>query len=720
VAKAAADNERERVAKWWDRLDASREIWKEQQRFWNKLENALAGEFPACIPGAKGDDMLRLGHNDQLSLNLLLRTKRIFESSAFDEFPTLRFSREPDMDEEVVVSAERLIEKIMDDGGAVYESKTAMGSSMTRGAWIVWVDVVDAQVSPSELAAARIPPEAFIEAALTGQEYELPHGADYQAIAEAANAVVNTPETALGLTPEQAEAVTQLAVLAEKAYTDSLDERHGNERRAKIKFEATPYGSWCLFDMSVTERRRMAWVARKLVMTPDEVEQDPRFKKSAKERLLEAYTENRKELDGHVPGKVAQKGTTPAVDEQDRIVIWRVEDRTNWKWHYISEIYKDGFLEADDACPYMNENGTPLFPDFFSCVVRTPLEHNKEVPSRMLGIPVLEPGWAHQVEFIKTRSAWVISCKKSGRQFVVPKGLSQAMQNLLARGGDGDVIFGDQSYDPVKDGELVKPILWGQAPVDFLLASKQVMADYANAVGINLAALTGEPVADTLGQEQIAMTGSNITSMDMVRCYESGYAELACKAFLVFKANALPNELAAYLGQKATMPRQTDAGMIPSIYDSMRAMPLDGCKLVARFASGTRAEDAVRIKQLQDFVALNNTILEPITQQPYFDPRPLVLRIAKSQDIEGLVVNPAIAMMKAAMQAAAEQGVDGDEGQEEKGGDREAPGGGRNDGRKAGGERGAPAVPGRQSRQRAPQTGSQMHGVANRAHGATA
>ncbi len=709
----ASQREQDRVARWLDRLKAAETVWQERSQVSEQIEEALDGDFPRLIPGPSDElsQKLRLRGDDQINVNLLLRAATYMVALAYDEFPTLRFTREPGDDDEAVIESTRLIEKLMDGGGAVYESRDAMMSCFSRGPFIVWLSVERDLIAAGELAASTIPPSSFVEAALTGQKPDVPDGVDCQAVAEGARGILENPDIALGLAPEQTAALEALAEECEVRYAKKLDEPTNQRLRSKIIYDFTPYGTRCLWDASVDDHRRASWMARRIRMNRWEFERDPMFKPSAvKEVIGTLEDDERAAAESQSTAKPFQGDKAPNGD----VWVWEIHDKINRKRHYVCEA-SDQFLEKDDEHPWLDEYGRPLYPDFYPCVVRVPIKTPRERAARALGVPWLEIGWPLAVEFIKLRSAAVIAAKKSGRSAVLSNGMPDDAANLLANAPDGTFMKLGSGYDRARDGDPVTPIKWEGMPMDYLTASKVVQSDFASMMGLSLASLTSEPVADTLGQEQIAVQGANTTQGDMVRQFESAFGELGLKTLQAFRAYATPEECAAYLGAKSMEPRQNpDGSPKPSIYDVFKTLDLSGCKLVCRFASGTRADDAVYIKQLQDFIALTSTLRDN-TNTPYFDVRPLMERLGKAMDIEGLrEYQPTVAELAQIMAAQmAPPPGEGGEGQE-------TPGGGRQDGRRAGGERGPAPVPGRQGRNRSPATNQNLSGQSQRPRTATA
>ena len=697
------------------RIDGALNVYRRNLPTFRRLEEALAGRYPTVMPGAspvtQGQSEILV--NDQINLNMLLSASNYMTALAYDEFPSFRFGRRPDEPEEVCVASERLIEMLLDEGDAMAECRRAMRYLMTRGSWIMWVYVGRQAAMPSEVTASAQNPADFVQAARMGALDKLPEGADYFAIAQAARSVLS-PEFVLGMKPDEAARIAALAEAAEVAHAKSLTRSH-SRYEGRIVFEAAPYGTWTVWDPTCTDVRRADWIARKIVMDHEDFLDDPSFTDEAKKNVTPVNAAHTG--DPALSASAFETSSERALEETGRVVLWEYWSRKTWKRHYLADCC-EGTIEVDDRYPYLDEEGKPLFKDFYPCAIRTPLMHNMEVPDQSLGIPWLAPGWPQQIELIRTRTAYYQACKRSARIGVAASGIDDATVASFTAATDGGIIRPTSSYDRSRDGELFKLLDTGQAPTDYLIASTRLMADLANQLRIPLGVFTGEPVADTLGQEEIAVKGSSITQGDFVRALESGTAEIAFKALTLFKHFASDPEKIAYMGKGAVQPISAQDGR--TLLDAFNKTSFEGRKLSCRFASSTRAEDAVRLKQRMDFYALSMGPLgRDSTGMPFFDGRSQLIGIAKEADIDGLVpYQPSEAEMIAAAltKMAAAQGGGGPPND---GGDREAPGGGRTDGRKAGGQRGPADVPGRQSRGREPATSSNLKGQAMRPATAT-
>ena len=707
--------DREELGRLWaHRLQVSEAVYKRVYPDFERYENALSGRFPVVMPLSPGEvsekGQITSWVNDQVELNLMLRVTNMVTALAFDENPSFTFSRQPEEPEAACIAAERAMEMLVDEGDAMGEARVALRYMMTRGPWIMWPTVVRTGATPEEVRGSRTNPEDLILAARTGQLESVPAGADCYATGVAARNELEDPARALQYTPDERGRIAQLAETCEVEHAKWLAKAHRGPE-AKITFVATPYGPWCQWDPTVTDVRRADWIARKIILDRDEFLESDTFTDAAKAKVEQMNSDPAGD-----PTSSAAEGareSTQAIEEIGRIIVWEIWDRKRWSRHYWSPMLGEETIGVDDKYPYLDEEGKPLFRDFYPCVIRVPIKHNREVSEQSSGVPFLAPGWPHQIELIQFRTAASRAAKRSGRVATASANVDESTLSAYVQATDGGVVRTGAGYDHTRDGDVLKPLDMGPFPVEYLRAGQQAMADFANALGVSIAALTGEPIADTLGQEEIALKGSTLTQSDLIRTLESGVAELATKAFILFRAYASDSEMASFLGVKAMEP---DAEGI-TLVQRIRAMHLDGRKILCRFASSTRADDLASIKQSFDFFALTAGPLgRDSTGIPYFDPRTMLLRIGKKMDLQESMVE--YQMTQQEMIAAALMKMQASmQGQ---GGQTNAPGGGAqsgqgdSSGRKAGGERGPAAIPGAQSRGRAPQTGQQMTGAAMR------
>src|SRR5262245_1330467 len=111
------------VPSWWARIHASQKLAESQAYVWAALEEAVDGRYPdllaptANVSGGGNPYSGRIRSGDQLDVNLMGRAMRKRTADYYDRFPSLKFSRRPSSDGEVVEGMETLAEKLLDEGG---------------------------------------------------------------------------------------------------------------------------------------------------------------------------------------------------------------------------------------------------------------------------------------------------------------------------------------------------------------------------------------------------------------------------------------------------------------------------------------------------------------------------------------------------------------------------------------------------------------------------
>lgn len=728
---------RENCGRWKARLENTRRSADEQKRMiWDNLEHALSGEFPDFVdPSRKAKRVIA---SEQIDHNLLLWASTYYRSISYTQFPEFSYARDIQADPEVVQDNERTAARLFDEGGGMEESAEAMQSSMSRGVFMLWVDVEDEDITPEEVRAASMSPGDFTQQAIErpGEPIEIPEGADYEGIFESAEFLISAPESVM-LQPEQLTSLRMLSDTAKLLHQRSLKGPHPASRSCRIKFSATPYGTWAWWDVSVTRQKAIGFLIRKLVYAPERFLASNRFNGKAKKYVRDRF--DRVDGDAHasggVPGQTGtQAGSTEDVDARERVTVYEIWDRVNWKRLALVDGF-DEFAHASDEYPYLGSDGRPVLRGFFPCAIRVPIKASVETPEGMTGTPLLEPGWPAQLEYIKVMSAYIQATKRSARQAVFASGLANEWITAFMNGKDASGQSLPPSYDATKHGPPVTMMDWGPAPIDYLQAANEIRREFCMAVHIAQLTMTSESPNPNLGQDQLAVAGAATMQGAVLRSYESGTAEAVEIALTLLRNFASTEEITSYLGpgsdfrepifkeqeavdpmsglagtvQKPVMVKNPETGAMeqatkPSRVDKFRAVSLDRDRLLCRFAVNVEGDTAVRVKQMQDYIALNNSTPGPLGV-PTKDPGSLMDELADMQNIRGVQPYDETKAMLA-MQAAS-MGGGGGEGSESEGGGDET-------GRKKGDQRGAAGIPKQQERSRGPQSRPQMSGAENR------
>lgn len=754
--KAAATDSQTEAQVWSARLSAAFNLWK--AKGWptaQQLEDSLAGIFPNCVKGkppissTDGGGFTRWDYSgfDQANYNLNLGAVQYMLAQSWDEFPSLHFATKPlNASEDLMIANERIAQILCDEADAAAECRIAMESAMTRGMFALeygigpdtpTADTTNVmKMSAAQVIASVIEP--FLDRSKPPHEVVLSPGMDFVAISAAARAMFSDPVQAAALGLDGVAALMHVAQTADVMDEEEKKSPKLTYERCKPWVSAVPQGTFCLWDTSVTDIRKAAWVAFKRVYDEEEFRACEAFSAKARDPVKGVQPVKNGFSDGWGAVKYASMTDAQDTTENTKYIIWRIIDKRHLKQHYVAEGYTE-FVEDDDAYPYKNEYDRPLLPNVYPAVFRTPIKTVRERPESSHGIAQLAPGWHMQIEFIKFESRALKAAKQTARIYWAGPGVDAAEITKLKQADDMDVIRGKNTG---VQGESEVKLLQFNAPMpsEYQSSAQRCMFRFASAVRVPAVAFTGEPVANTLGQEQIALQGATTTQSDIIRQYESAYAEMAWGLLQLFRAYAPDEQVQAYLGADATTPRQRPImgpdgqpaigpdGMpsmesLPSLWEEWKSVSLDGHKFAARFASSTRAEDAVAVTMSQNYVALLRQGLNSLGVRLWSEDGPMK-RLAKMMDqpdpvpYQASLAENAAGILQSGGVGTGKKGEDGQgkDGKEnaDKGKDPHG------DNRKAGGGRGAPAVPGRQDRNEKPQTSSHKAAMVNRAHGAKA
>lgn len=164
----------------------------------------------------------------------------------------------------------------------------------------------------------------------------------------------------------------------------------------------------------------------------------------------------------------------------------------------------------------------------------------------------------------------------------------------------------------------VVPIQFQGKEHDFAAVKSRVASDLSMALGFPRAEMTGAPIADTATQEQLGIGAGRSQAEDVLRQYEKDFAR-GVEILRAFVRHYYPPEkVAAMLGAQAAQ-----------FVEQWRSSSLDGDRLIIKFGSRAKAEDAVIRKQLIDAYSLLAQDIDPMTGAPRWDTKSLVQRIIR-------------------------------------------------------------------------------------------
>jgi len=707
---------------WWRRIEDAERLAKTEVDLWVLLENAVDGVYAdANVDLADGAlTALALGRasRNRLEVNVLGQIWKHYLDIGWDRYPSFRFRDLETTDQGAIEALETLTRKIGEAGGLQKAGRMAMGSSLTRGPFVLWPIVERNTIGSRELAGKAVPPAALVEQVIRGAwDGKIPPGVDCRGVIAALSMVFSEPRILNTLDEPVIDALTRMDTMAKARCMKELKSAHGVGRRSKLSWLALPYYDWFLVDSTVTDYDHAGWVQRKVVLTEGEFQDDETFTDEAKAKIKPMAAPP----DRGVPTDTNKSpGNDRAVEEEGRVVLREVWDKVGWQRFFLADTY-DGVVSKDSTPLYMGEDGMPLFPDFFPCTFRTPIQRARFTAARVLGKALCEDMWGPQIEYIEFLSAAMRAAKNTIRVSVAGPHVDEATLTEWKNAKDSTCIrMAKNAPADAKPQEQFIPIPTPPAPYDLLQCADVALSTICSMGRVNRATVTGDPIAKTATQEQISVQGAGVAQGDMIRAWEDGTAESALKGLMIFLHSASPQEFESYLGAAALMPRPSPepptmdpltgemvpAPPLPPIVEVLKGISLIGAQLECRFDASSRNEAVMRLKQLQDSIALANTVRDN-TNTPYADPAHLLRIMFKEMDVPWKEWTPSKYEQMAMMAPKPEGGEDGDGEDGDEGGTQGKP---QADSRKAGGQRGTPASPGRQSRHRDPENTGSMNG----------
>lgn len=612
-----SQRERNEVKSWFAKMDAAKKIFQPLRTEYRIYQDALANKFPMLIPGNIDDPMVDGGvTGNQVNVNLAARVVAYIKSKCHDNSPEIRVSGMRDEDMQLAALNEHLLSRVMERGGAPQASRTAIDDMATLGPWIVWFGLDSTTIDHRRLAGFATDPGDLVVAAAQGAEdvHPLP-GMDLLQLAQMArNLHANSTWT---LTDFQLENLLRLATEAEEMYRKEQETPQTLTPR-RFWYRASAYGTGTLIDGTVFDRADAKWMARRIVFAPEQFKAWEPFSRTARKNAKPTVLTKDS---GH---EWIQIDTEIDPDANAVYVVWEIWDRLTQQVHYVTEGY-DGYLEEDSTYPYFGPDGLPIFDDFFPCEWCVPYTHNIEKPSRVTGVPLLAFSFPQQIEVIKFESAIISDAKRSARIFEVSPGMNEDVRMALQVGADGTII--ERSEVDQQKG-LPSVSLLPNVPMgnDKLIARKMATEDFYAMSSVSPSQITGEPVAQTLGQEQLVTRGAGDVQGDIISMIEYAYSNLARKTAAVIRTHFRPEEVMRYLDRKYISPlidKNTNQVVKPSPFEEWKAESLDGVDILASFSTKGASDDLQEIDMLMRALQLTLTARDS-TGLPLKDTRPLL------------------------------------------------------------------------------------------------
>lgn len=566
---------------------------------------------------------------------MLFRYSEWLKSQAAGDKPLIEYPADDGMPPEFSEFASKLLTKvIVDETGAMKEWADGMTRLASFGSEAFWYGFHAEAVGVEEAKNAGESKVDVVEAMKQGDTAPKP-GQDHQMLAEIAGEQATSDDAVEGMDFDTNAAVMEGAVAQR---VQALDEEESIQpvsvTARRIWCRRAPIGLKTFWSGDVSHDDDIWWMARKFFL-PVAVAQDTvAFDKKTRETLV---GQDMKSEDGFSPVELA--GIPSHDAENRRVAIYEIWDKRTRTRHFVSDEC-EFYLEASESNPYVDEDGRPVVPGFFPCVVSRPLEPDDETPSRLLGLPLIAPGWDQQREYNELRGLSIAAVRKhSIRQYQVHSSASPASVNVLTSGEDGAAIQ-DDAVPPGDD--IVKPINFTNPPKDLDQQASMIKGDISLSLAWPMAAMLGHPVASTATQEQLGVAAGQSQSEHTIMKIERDFARGVEIVRGLIRGFYPPEKIEALVGSQHA-----------EILEGWRGSSLDGDFLTVKFGARAKAENAVQIKQKFQLWEFLGADLDPVMQVPRWDRSALTKSIARDLgEAEPRLLDPELKQLMALAQEA--------------------------------------------------------------------
>lgn len=713
--KGVSSDERAKVAICRAKWEAAATLWKTRKARCDENRRMLAGgrvdtasaDYRALVmsQNAAYSEPATPAPGESTEINLFLRTQMGLKAQAADPNWRAECSTRGDIPDEKIEDIETFHERLGGEAEVPREFSDALDDGGTMGVMVIQYGI-DQYIDRKKMEGSAMPMADMILAVANGvtdddgEPIKPKPGMDFIALADATRAFLADETQMVERTIEQQEALMNFAAAADQMWVDEMEAAPSGYEYGTIRARRYVYGDDVLWSTRMTTRWQDAdWVAFRKCFTLDEAKAIDSWKPSARARLVGVSPSV---ADGAV--MIGSPEFDDGMNEAINKVVHVIEfwDKSTGEVHYFTEASEktgyEGFLERDSRYPYFDAKGRSIFKDWFPMRACTPVVHNIRRPERCFGMAWLENGKANARRYNLFKQAQLEARKRAGRVCEVDEDLVDDLRPFLER---GDLTIVPRPAMTPEGKPLFFIHDFGECPTDFDKGVNDSLMDYAADVDMSVEEISGVSIAPTLGQSEKASAGSASRRGGLIRKLEAFAGEILRDIGQLAKRYYTDEKVTELMGPAFTKREilMDDAGMpvmdpktgkpaeIPSSWDLFKASSPAGDFVTVTFS--TRNDDLMRAKSTDDFLALAATPagMDLATGFPMWDMRPQWERAAKARNMGRLKPFTPPPMMPA-----------GDAG----GG--KPPGADEPDpsGRGARGTRGAPPVPGRQSRGEGP------------------
>lgn len=462
---------------------------------------------------------------------------------------------------------------------------------------------------------------------------------EHDAVAEASRlrALVQDDPT---LPPEQRESLLKRAreydALADKQ-ARTVTEKRIIAQNVWARF-AQP-GEEVVWDWTVSDVRDASWFAVRKYVTLDEFKSAKRVYKQSARTAVEGKGHR---LYSTLDPDVQQTADKIDKDLRDPYVetweIWIIKPRLRERCErrIVTPELPGKFIEKDRRNPYVvdgvMDDGT-VHPDhgksalYRGCPVHVcaPLKPMIWRPERMLGVPLIAPGWAQQCELNQFAAMRIASARRAKRLYGTMLGRESDEFKMLETfmRSDGDMFMFELPADAKTDAQKAKaaivPYDLGNIRGELENAYQNTKNTWRELQGMPMAIMAVAGTDKTATQDQQSIqTGENeldsilesieITVSDVVKDFRGLMREFYG-----------PEKVAAMLGSRAATE-----------FFAWAKTSLDGDGLEILLGSRAVVQERVDVKQQMEGFQLGQAVIDPVLGTPRIDPMPQLEAIFKS------------------------------------------------------------------------------------------
>lgn len=641
---------REEIGLWLGRIKASKTHFNQLLRERDEYERALAliDGTRSWTGGSIQDAMAADALFKQQSVPLSFRYAVWLQAQTAGDTPVIKYPRGANGDEQFALTLEELLLRVWAESGAQKEWAQAIFDLCAFGSCCIWYGFHAEIITAEEAEAASEAVEDTVSRALRG-DTEPAEGQDNALAAAALDAALKDPVNRLALPAPTQMALAQAATEQEMAAVEAEKEPGTPRVRSRsIWSKRLKIGKDVIWDHTVNDLKDARWIARLVRLSLREAKEFDGFSGGARSRIAE---DKLVALDANDVELVRETDDKPANSvENGRFLFWEVWDKAARTVHYISEAMPE-YLEASEDYPYRdNQTGEPAIPGFFPCSISAPLRHGMAVPSRTTGIPLIAPGYPIQRDIVKLHDFAIESAKRhSKRVYEYPEGMDEDTLAAYIEAPDAGLVPRPAGTNP---GETLVPIQFTGEAYRIVDLINRLTAEWAMVQGFPLADLTSQPQAKTATAEQLSVESGRFQADFVIQAISDDMAHGVEVLRAMLKIGLYPPEkIASLMGPGSEQ-----------VMAAWQATSLDGDKIGFKLASRAKADQVVRIKQLQEAAVLAQGFADPVTGLPKYDATPFIEAMFMALEVgrpKPLVWDQRTLMMRQLFQGAGLGGAGG-------------------------------------------------------------